>query len=66
MLTADLSSIESYDAALIVMQDWVKDIEQNPELWKSENGWSLAAIQEISRNWLDKHGGRILAIFGEK
>ena len=66
VLTADLSSIESYDAALIVMQDWVKDIEQNPELWKSENGWSLAAIQEISRNWLDKHGGRILAIFGEK
>lgn len=62
ILWADLSSINTYDQALKVMQGWVHDIESDPSLWK--DGWDLESFKMVIQKWLDKHGPDFVKLFG--
>lgn len=62
VLRADLSGLTNHEQALEVMRGWRTDIQQNPELW--QEGWSVESLRIKIRNWADRYGAEILALFG--
>ncbi|MEO1090752.1 MAG: tetratricopeptide repeat protein [Pseudomonadota bacterium] len=62
VLVADLSMLESFDAAAEAFQHWAADIEAEPNLWRK--GWDLDRAISKVRNWFDHHGSRMLFVVG--
>ncbi len=66
VLAADLSSVENYEDALNVMWDWVHDIEQDPQLWAAEEGWTVEGLRVKVRQWFDRRGTQLLSAVAGK
>ncbi|RUM99169.1 peptidoglycan-binding protein [Pseudaminobacter arsenicus] len=63
ILVADLSDVTTEKQAEQIMQDWVTDIERNPELWR--NGWDEQKIRRLIQLWVDKTGTKLLSFLKE-
>ena len=64
VLVSDLSDITTYEQSQAVFRQWIKDIEQDPDLWKS--GWNIEKLRVKIRLWSDMYGPKLLAVFGGK
>ena len=57
----DLSEKETYEDVKAVFVQWANDIEKNPELWREGEGWNLAKMRALIREWADRWGPLILS-----
>jgi hypothetical protein len=60
VLTLDLSRVDDYDAALVFMNEWKSDIQQDFEILS--NGFSLDRIRVKIRRWADAYGQGYLSL----
>jgi hypothetical protein len=61
ILSLDMSNVRNFEQALVLMQDWRNDIENDPSL---RNGSiSLEGMRRKIRRWSDQHGPGIFSIF---
>lgn len=63
VLIANLSNIDTPEAALAAMRRWQTDVEFNPPLW-AEAGWNLPLLREIMDEWAAVHGPQSLMLLG--
>ena len=66
VLVSNLSDVTTYDQTRDMVQEWVLDIQQNPELWRGADGWNVEMVRAKIRLWVDKYGPKALALFGGK
>jgi hypothetical protein len=60
VLTADLSDVNDYAAALAVMLAWVRDIESDPSMWSE--GWAIDRLRLAAQRWFDRKGSQLLQV----
>lgn len=60
VLTADLSEVNDYAAALAVMLAWVRDIESDPSMWSE--GWAIDRLRLATQRWFDRKGSQLLQV----
>ena len=60
VLVLDLSRVDSYEEALVQMNEWKADIEQDFELLSG--GFSLERMRVKIRRWADAHGEGYLSL----
>ena len=61
ILYMDLSTVSDLSEAKIRMAMWVKDIEEDPDLWK--NGWEIEKVRFVVANWANRLGEKVLFLF---
>jgi hypothetical protein len=64
VLVSDLSDVTTYQQAQAVFRQWINDIQQDPNLWKT--GWNMEKLRVKIRFWADMYGPRMLAVFSGK
>jgi hypothetical protein len=60
VLTLDLSRVEDYETALVFMNDWKSDIQQDFDILA--RGFSLERLRVKIRRWADAHGEGYLSL----
>lgn len=63
VLAADLSNTSTPEQALSDMRTWVRDIQEDPQLWRQ--GWNIEGVRLIAQRWLDRRGVSLLKFLGE-
>jgi hypothetical protein len=62
VLSADLSGVRSLEQAKRVFRRWVRDIEEDSDLW-NEDGWSVEKVKVVIGDWASEMGDKILFLF---
>jgi hypothetical protein len=64
VLVSDMSDVINNDQAKQILEEWERDITENPTLW--DNGWNEPKLKRFVRLWADKWGSKALQILGAK